>query len=268
MASITNDPNGRRRLQFTDANGRRQTIRLGKMPKRTAESVKVYVEHLVNAKVTKHPIDGETARWVASLDDVLAGKLAKARLIQARDSATLDAFLESYIESRKAEAAASTITNFQHVRRSLVEYFGTDRDLREISEGDADDWRQSLVDRYAIATISKLVKRARQVFRYAVRKGLANMNPFQELKAGSEQNDSRKHFVEREPIAKVLDACPNVQWRLIVALARYGVVRTPSETLRLRWGDIDWERQRFTVTSPKTKNKANRGALYRCSQNC
>jgi len=47
MASITNDPNGRRRLQFTDANGRRQTVRLGKMPKRTAESVKVYVEHRI-----------------------------------------------------------------------------------------------------------------------------------------------------------------------------------------------------------------------------
>ncbi len=42
MASIANDPNGRRRLQFTDANGRRQTVRLGKMPKRTAETVKVY----------------------------------------------------------------------------------------------------------------------------------------------------------------------------------------------------------------------------------
>jgi len=62
MASIANDPNGRRRLQFTDANGRRQTIRLGKMPKRTAESVKVYIEHLLTALLSKQPIDGETAR--------------------------------------------------------------------------------------------------------------------------------------------------------------------------------------------------------------
>ena len=87
MASVANDPNGRRRLQYTDADGRRKTIRLGKMSKRTAESVKVYVEHLLNAKVTRHPIDGETARWVASLDEVLAGKLARVGLIQPRESA-------------------------------------------------------------------------------------------------------------------------------------------------------------------------------------
>lgn len=121
MASISTDKSGLRRLQFIDANRRRRTVRLGRLPKRAAESVKVYVEHLVNAQVTKHPLDGETARWVASLDDVLAGKLAKVGLIAPRDSALLGPFLESYIDGRRADSAASTITNFEQVRRSLVE---------------------------------------------------------------------------------------------------------------------------------------------------
>jgi len=80
------------------------------------------------------------------------------------------------------------------------------------------------------------------------------------VKGATEQNDNRWRFVDRETIVKVLDACPDVEWRLIVALARFGGVRTPSETLGLRWADIDWEQGRFTVTSPKTKKQ---GKPYR-----
>lgn len=103
--------------------------------------------------------------------------------------------------------------------------------------------------------MSKLVKRARQFFKSAVRKGVADINPFAEVKAGSEHNESRNYFVDRETTDKVLDACPDAEWRLIIALARYRGVRTPSELLRLRWADIDWDQQRITVTSPKTKKQ-------------
>ncbi len=125
--------------------------------------------------------------------------------------------------------------------------------LRTISEGDADDWRQSLAENYADATINKFVKRARQFFKAAVRKGLADFNPFLGVRGASEQNDARKFFVDQKTTQKVLNACPNVEWRLIVALARFGGIRTPSEFVNLRWIDINWDNGRFTVSSPKTK---------------
>ena len=50
----------------------------------------------------------------------------------------------------------------------------------------------------------------------------------------------------------VLDACPDADWRLLVALSRYGGLRCPSEHLALLWADVDWDRQRFLVRSPKT----------------
>jgi integrase len=58
--------------------------------------------------------------------------------------------------------------------------------------------------------------------------------------------------VTREEAQKVLDACPNAEWRLIFALTHFGGLRIPSELMQLRWGDIDWERGRMTVRSPKT----------------
>ena len=145
MASIANDPNGRRRLQFTDANGRRQTIRLGKIPKRTAESVKIYVEHLLTAKLSKQPIDGETARWVASLDDILAGKLAKAGLVQQRASTQLGSFMADYMAKRGGTIQPGTMQVWRLTQRNLIGYFGDDKPIRDITAGDAEDFRNHLL---------------------------------------------------------------------------------------------------------------------------
>jgi integrase len=53
---------------------------------------------------------------------------------------------------------------------------------------------------------------------------------------------------------RVRDACPDNEWRLLFALSRYGGLRCPSENLLLRWGDVDWARNRLMVHSPKTEN--------------
>lgn len=254
MASISNDPNGRRRLMFTNVNGRRQTVRLGKMPKRTAESVKVYVEHLLTAQLSKQPIDGETARWVASLDDVLADKLAKVGLIQQRDSATLGPFVDGYIESRQ-DVKPGTVMVYGHTRRCLVAFFGTDKPLREITPGDADQWRLYLLaEGLSENTTRRRCGIAKQFFTTAVRKRLIPANPFEELKAATIANRRRDYFVSREEAAKVIEACPDAQWRLLFALSRYGGLRCPSEHLAMLWGDVNWEHARVTIRSAKTEH--------------
>ena len=88
---------------------------------------------------------------------------------------------------------------------------------------------------------------AKQFFKAAVRKGLIDRNPFADLKAAVKGNAERLYFVTREEADKVLEACPNAQWRLLFALSRYGGLRCPSEHLALRWGDVDWDRGRLTV---------------------
>ena len=39
----------------------------------------------------------------------------------------------------------------------------------------------------------------------------------------------------------------------VVALTRFGGLRCSSEVALLKWSDIHWDKERFTVTSPKTK---------------
>lgn len=70
------------------------------------------------------------------------------------------------------------------------------------------------------------------------------------------------HFVLPEDAAKVLDACPNAEWRLIFALSRFGGLRCPSEHLALRWCDVDWERGRVVVHSTKTEAHEDGGVRH------
>lgn len=49
----------------------------------------------------------------------------------------------------------------------------------------------------------------------------------------------------------VLAAEPDTEFRVIIGLARYAGLRTPSETLLLRWPDIDFAAGRMVIHSPK-----------------
>jgi integrase len=101
---------------------------------------------------------------------------------------------------------------------------------------------------------------SRQFFNDAIERRLIAENPFAKMKGVAVRaNKSRHYFVSREEAQAVLDACPDAQWRLLFALSRFGGLRCPSEHLALRWGDIDWERGRIVVRSPKTEHHEGKG---------
>ena len=55
MASVVNDPNGRRRILFVAPDESRKTIRLGKIDRKSAESICRHVEALLAAHITGQP---------------------------------------------------------------------------------------------------------------------------------------------------------------------------------------------------------------------
>jgi integrase len=265
MASISRDPGGRRRILFIGADGQRRAVRLGKVPQRVADSVCARVEALAAAAVSKTPWDSELAAWVGGLDSVLYGKLAAVALVPKRDPApeagavvTLGAFLDAYFNA-KTFSKPNTQRNYEVTRGHLLHYFGANRPLADISAGCADEWRENLLGKLGLsaATVSREVKRARQFFRAAVRKRLIPENPFTDLPTPQQVNKDREFYVTRDVTERVLAACPDAEWRLIVALSRYGGLRCPSETLALQLGDVDWANNRFTVRSPKTEHHPN-----------
>ena len=261
MASISSDRNGNRRIFFSGPNRKRKIIYLGGVPMKAARTVKVHVENLVAAVMHGHAPDPDTSAWVGSRDDVLYGKLAAVGLVPARESAatenraaTLGLFLDQYIGGR-TDIKPSTRCNLEQVRRNLVDYFGANRLLASITPGDTDEFRVNLLDKLGENTVRRNCGRAKQFFRAAVRKRLIQENPFADMKGFAvKATTDRMYFITQEVAEKVLEACPDAQWRLLFALSRYGGLRCPSEHLALRLDDVDWERDRITVHSPKTEH--------------
>jgi integrase len=292
VASLVRSADGKDvRILFT-LGGKRKTLRPGREFVKHAETIKGHVEAIVAADDMGEPVARATAAWRTTCGHKLRRKLVKLGLAPpttdetaAKERAaaerarpvTVAAFVDDYLGKREGTVKWRTMNGAQQDRDSLVAFLGTDRTLASVTAGDADDFlmwlrREGRRGRKgsaaaprgsAEATIGRRIRRCSQFFRAAVRKKLIAENPFAGgpggIKAPSQENKARFYFVSREKTDKVLAACPDGEWRLIVALARYGGLRTPSETLALKWGDVDWDQGRVRVRSPKTEHVEGKG---------
>lgn len=258
MASINNLPNGSRKLEFISIDGDRRSIWLGQLSARVTKEYKKKIELILQCQRARIPLDAELAAWLGEIDDKLHAKLVKAGLATEREKkgrsyVTLGQFIDSYIAIRE-DIKSGTKTNYLQTRRWLVNYFGEDKALAAITQGDAEELRSYLSKSLDENTLRRHLKRAGQFFRHALRKKIIKENPFGEMKALSSRGNREKfYFITEEQALAVLAACPNTEWRLIFALSRYGGLRCPSEHLALKWTDVDWARNRMTVRSPKTE---------------
>lgn len=258
MASIAKEANGRRTIQFIGRDGKRHSVRLGKVPQKMAESVKLKIEHLVAAAETGHALDSETARWVAELGDDLSAKLSRAGLIPERETAKLGEFLTSYIKGRADAKPASRVV-WRHTQNNLVTFLGEGRVLRNITPADAEGFRQYLIgEKLASTTIAKRLQFARGFFSAMLKRKLIGANPFAEVRHQAGDVTTRQRFIDTEATTALLEAAPSTDWRTIIALARWAGLRCPSEVLSLRWDGIDWARNRMRVDSPKTEHHAGK----------
>ena len=255
MASISTDSSGCRRIQFVNEEGKRKAIRLGKVSLRKAEEWIRHIEQMSEATRFSQNLDLATQSWAEGLSDELYEKLVSVGLMPSRQThvSRLKPFLDTYIEGRKDVKPATKIV-WNQVSGSLVSHFGADRKLSSITEADADDFKQHLIgEGFASTTVHKRLQFSRMLFKQAMKRRVISRNPFAEVSATAVIPEERKSFVNRDIIEKLLTVC-DTTWKSIIGLARYGGLRTPSETLSLRWEDIDWAKRRVLVTSPKTEH--------------
>jgi integrase len=251
------------RVLLRTPDGRRHTIRLGRVNKKTAETARRMIEAIEAAKVAGHATDRETAAWIGRLGHDIYDRLVKTGLVPPRETAepeivTLGQHLEQYFGSL-GKQKPTTARNYARARRLLEEYFGMDRMLDSVTEGDADSYKRWLLASYATASASVDLRRARQFLKAAVRRRLIAVNPFAGVPCGPQVNDDRIVYVPAEDIERVIAACADNDWRLVFALPRYAGVRFPSEVENLKWSDVDWENSRFTVHERKVEHHPGRG---------
>src|SRR4051812_27933524 len=84
MASVSRDPNGTKRILFTDGAGDRRAVRLGKASTRTAQTYREKIEKILEARFAATALDAEVAKWLADVPDVIHGRLVAAGLAESR----------------------------------------------------------------------------------------------------------------------------------------------------------------------------------------
>lgn len=256
MASVTTRQNGSRFITFQSAAGPPRHITLGKVPKRYAEALKVKVEDLASASLHAHAPSDDTTRWLASIDDRLYAKLAAVELAPTRQSATIGAWLEQYLEEREGDLKPESLRKLEQTKVKLLAHLDPDTPLRKITHEDAAAWRRFLKDLgLSEAAIKTHSGNAKTMLAAAVRRKLIPENPFAMLKSGPTASRYTR-YVTPDEIERVIHACPDAEWRLLFGLARYAGLRIPSESHPLTWADVDFERGRLTVRSPKTERHA------------
>ena len=255
MASVANDPNGRKRILFVAPDGKRKTIRLGKTDKKSAGAIARHVEALLAAKIGGQPVPRGTTAWLASIADPLRDKLAAVGLVEPRQRLTVGEFLASWLSSKKAMGHKPTsLRTWGQTVAALVDLFGG-RPLASLTHADGEAFRSAMQGQGLRATtIHGRLGHARQMLEDAVRLGHIPTNPWKHVRQRSGNPSERRAYVPVADVQRVIDHCQNVLWKLLVALARFGGLRVPSEAFSLTWNDVDWERGRLTVPSPKTEH--------------
>jgi integrase len=255
MASVVNDPNGRRRILFVAPDGSRKAIRLGVASKKDAEAVARRVEALLASGITGQPPARDVAVWLEGIGDGLREKLARVGLVEAQRNEALGEFLREFVLSRR-DVKPATVAAWRNVVRNLVTFFGESKRLRSITAGDAEQFRQWLsTQKLAPTTVAKRLTFARSFLHAARKHRFIDENPFSEVKIPTADVSLRQRFIDRDTTQRLLDAATPT-WRTIIALTRFGGLRCPSEVLSLQWCHVDWVNNRITVPSPKTEGYA------------
>jgi len=244
------------RIQFESPEGKRATLYLGKVSEKDAKSFLSYFEELLSAVKTNRAPSPQIIIWSEGLSSQLQDKLANYGLISIHPKWTLEECLEKHLRLKKG-MKERTLTNIRVCIKRAIAFFGEGIRISLITEDKCKTFKSDLEARYSQATVSQTIKKVKGLFRFALKSKAIQANPFQGISAGKEFNMDRQFFVSSELAARVLEACPDRQWKIIFGLARIGGLRVPSEIIPLRWTDIDFENKQFLVTSPKTEHHVN-----------
>ena len=261
MASIVSSKNGHRRIQFYWTDKTRRTVHLGKCSEKDAETIKRRVESLLSSVILGTEIKADDARWLTAEGSIIRPKLAAVGLCEddtPKDMPCVKDFLKGFLERQGPTRKPGTIAVWKQVETNLMRFLPCDIKLDAVSRGHAKQFHEHLKSRkLASLTIQKHIRIARQMFQDAVDWELIPTNPFTGIKVATSSAKSNVD-VPIETVERVI-AKADPTWQTIIALSRFGGLRTPSETLSLKWTDIDWEHSRISIPEPKVEHHEGRG---------
>jgi len=264
MATLTTDRRSGKvagyNIQWHEGKKRR-TIHLGsrRFSRKTAERLKEIVERLLYYRRNGTAVpDKSTELWLQNAHEEIRAKLAKAGLLVIEEQKTCQQLWDTFMK-HKTDLKPSSITGYRNCRLLFFEVFLPTDHIEQITSDRLLQWKATLLTKFAPASVTLYLTLVKSVMNWAVSHEWLPKSPMKGITSGNFVNRNNDRTITMEEFAKLLDSCPNQEWRTIIALARIGGLRCPSELQQLRWSDVHWDQNRFLVRSPKTERHAGRG---------
>jgi integrase len=267
MASLSNDKGGLRRIVVKCRDGQRRPLRLGRIPDKQAATIFSHVSRLEGCLFDGSAPPPQTSAWLSEISDTLRGRLVALGLAAPKVE-TIAPTLGGLIDAYKGRPGwrglkPKTRDNKERSFKFALTHFGAEQPIDAITAAAAADFyawlRLPKADGgggQAVATANMIASSIFALLNYAIDAELIHRNPFKALPRAARKG-ANSH-VSGADSQLVLDAMSGTEARLLFGLARWGGLRTPSEPRGLRWCDVDRERERFLVHSPKTERHEGR----------
>ena len=221
---------------YYDTTGKRRAKSLGPKKELSRRQAKVMCDHLA-VELNLNPGMADTGRPI-KLDDLIM----------------------RYLKSR-TDVQQATLSSHELTGKYLKEFFRPEIYIDRITRAMASSWRTAMatgecsLNRHrrtmTEASVCIHVRNAKTIFNHAVKDDLILFNPFDRLKGNAAEPDKDWKYVSLEELDKLLDACPNWGWKMLIALCRLAGLRR-GEALGLSWSDIKWDEHRFAFIAEKT----------------
>jgi site-specific recombinase XerD len=286
MASVNKDSKGWK-VSYIDQDNARRSLRPGKgTNKATANQIARHIDVLVASKASGGTVELTTAKWLGGIGEKLHKKLVRAELTEPKvvevepdpePSITLAAFLDEFVADAVTlegnPASAETLRKWSSTRDLMLRCFDGTRALNSMTLADAKEFRKWMERRklpktkrtptgkMAENSMRQRMSNCKTFFSYAVREELIENTPFRNQSSAMRETDNRKEMISRGVINNVLEASPNAEWRLLIALWRYAGLRK-LEPMELDWDDVLWSEGKVRVRSPKTAHHVGREMRY------
>lgn len=169
--------------------------------------------------------------------------------LDLKGAPNLDVWLDK-LQSLRTDWGHATRTEYASSGKRLLDYYGPIK-ISKISKLSVSEFRARLAESVSEQTVRKHIRNCKVIFKEACRLDIIAKNPFADEKSAPQKVAHRSDYISPKAFLPLLDHCPDDNWRLMFALARFAGLRR-NEILSVRWQDIDWQKHQLAVNAEGT----------------
>ncbi len=236
---------------------KRSRINLGSVPKKHANRFCDRIQSIEDAVRIGCQVDRLDEEWLRNLPPQQYERVVRSGLldhtgIPAR-LMSLSEWVDIWLATVSARCSERTVELYSQSAGLFTAFLGRDIGLVSVTRDLAAQWCDALhLDGLSESSVRRHIRQLKACFNEAIGRDILMSNPFDRLASASIPAQRDRHVSEDEARA-VLAELPSPAYKVLFALARFGGLRSPSETMVLEWEDLDSSLEVMRVTAQKTQ---------------